>query len=345
MTANQQILCRDLRDITELAFDSASRYLACACNEPILRIWDLQRVALERELTVSNDAVQSVAYHPVGQILAVGGMEGVISLWEPNSGKYLGKLDGLPYGWVHRLQFSADGRFLAAGTSPDETETETSELVVWEFDTRRRLALRLPSLAAVFSMDGKRIFTGSCDDRLSVYDLRTGQKLQAFGTGPLGIVPDYFDDYVTGQICLSYDERHAAWTPKGTSLVLWDLWEDAPVQVIDFVDGIAGFASDGTGLLFHRGDGWASEYTLALLGSFTGLVLLQRSWEYRIMSAALSPNDRWAAVGDDGGSLILLEDSLRPDSRPLSDWDLDEYPEREQNGRDEGSADGTKNGP
>src|ERR1700722_5391953 len=58
------------------------------------------------------DAILSLAYSPNGKILASGGRNDAVLLWDAESGALLRKLDEQ---WVWALAFSPDGKYLATG--------------------------------------------------------------------------------------------------------------------------------------------------------------------------------------------------------------------------------------
>jgi WD40 repeat protein len=94
-----------------------------------------------------------------------------LSLWDPNTGKLLRKLEG-HHGAISTVAWSPDGKTLATA-SYDKT------VQLWEHASGKQLRTfsehKAAVLAAAFSPDGKSIASGGSDKLVLVWDVATGE--------------------------------------------------------------------------------------------------------------------------------------------------------------------------
>jgi WD40 repeat protein len=111
--------------------------------------------------------VSALAFSPAQGLLASGGQDGEVRLWEADSGQPLGEPLAGHTAFVRALAFSADGqRLVSAGDDA---------LIVWEVATRRRLAqesLDRPAWSVALSAEGV-LAVGHDDGSLTLRDAGT----------------------------------------------------------------------------------------------------------------------------------------------------------------------------
>ena len=152
-----------------VALSADGRCLAVASG---VGVW-LYEPATSRALALlpSESAVISVSFSPEG--LLAGGLDnGLVVLWEVETGERLYTLSHADGGWV-TVAFSPDGTKLASG-SPDQV------IKVWEVERPRRVgtwevATRTPwfALPVAFSPDGSRLVSGFSDGTVRLWDVAT----------------------------------------------------------------------------------------------------------------------------------------------------------------------------
>jgi hypothetical protein len=125
----------------------------------------------------SSGDVFCVAVAPDGKALATGGSDGVVRLWDPDTGKELRRFTGHD-GWVFSVAFSPDGQALASG-GKDRT------VRVWGVATGKelcRLAGHQGQVTFVaFSPGGKLLASKGQDHTLRLWDLADGRELRRLG--------------------------------------------------------------------------------------------------------------------------------------------------------------------
>jgi small GTP-binding protein domain len=129
--------------VCSVAFDPHGETLASGCADGTVKLWEARSGKLLRTLAeaqsdqrlfkVRRDNARSVAFDPQGEILAGGGQDRTVKLWEARSGKLLRTLEGHT-SEIEIIAFSADRRLLASKGS-DHT------IRLWSCSTWKMLAV------------------------------------------------------------------------------------------------------------------------------------------------------------------------------------------------------------
>src|SRR5262249_33975494 len=118
-----------------VAYQPGGRYLAAACNDRSVRVWDISSHRVQI-LQGHEGPVTSVAFSHDGQSLASSGEDGLVILWDvkdPNKVREQWRI-GAHRDRVNSVAFSPDGRRLATA-SADRT------VKLWDAGTRGLLAI------------------------------------------------------------------------------------------------------------------------------------------------------------------------------------------------------------
>jgi WD40 repeat protein len=134
----------------------------------------------------------------------------------------------MPIDWARGLDFSPDGRLLAAGTRNGLIEM----IDVKSGKVIRKLAGHTQHIGAVrFSPDGNRLASaGNTHDAMKVWDVEAGRELVNFKS----------------EIGWGYSHRQVEWSPDGNSILLMGgdadvtIWRVPSIQVIKKVEGRGG---------------------------------------------------------------------------------------------------------
>ena len=286
--------------------------------------------------------VQSLAFSPVGSLLASGGSDGRVIVWDTLTGNLESEArwDGENIGAV---AFHPDGAQLATGSHEGYVrvlDLASSLLDVTFWDEQGRIT------ALAFSPDGQKLAWSSYDGWFAHYFksgvtsvdsarrheasgqlfiLRLspdGRTVAVAGTGPAILLHDIASP--ANPISLPHGDRQGVWSlafsPDGRTLAaalaggvqLWDVagrrlldqWKDHD----DVTTGIA-ISPDGSRLLTCSWDGTARVYEFDPFSQRRGPLVGCYDWQVgRLFDVAISPDSTLAVAGGDEGDFIVAWD-------------------------------------
>ena len=154
------------------------RYLAIACADNAVRIWDMRTETLHRVLTGHQNQVTACTYNRAGDLLASCGWDVMTRIWDPTSGRQLLSTPG------YCFHFDRDDRRLAYGFFDVRPEAG-----IWDVATGRECRT-LPADdeqgGGPWSIDihpEGRLAVSTCDDGARLWDLTVGHQIGHLAIG------------------------------------------------------------------------------------------------------------------------------------------------------------------
>jgi RNA polymerase sigma factor (sigma-70 family) len=267
--ARLRSLSADMYQVFRLAFSPDGKSLAAvACGNPdfsppvgsrseIVSLWDVGTGRLH-ELEGHTGGATSLAFAPDGKVLATGGHDGTLLLWDTATRKRLRavtiaeevyfhrKGNGIDSGGIRALAFAPDGKTIASANHDGTVR-------LFEAATGKQLRVlrgHANSVAdVVFSPDGKTLASAGADQAVRLWDATTGALRN----------PHPGHDGRTESVLLSPDGRRAVTAGRDRTVRIWDLTTGQEVLVLrEFKSAVQSVAlSPGGNLLavgLEKGD-------------------------------------------------------------------------------------------
>jgi hypothetical protein len=146
-------------------------------TEIVRQIKELYRGDDSLRVLVGHRApLRTAAFSPDGKLLATGGSDKTVQVWEVDTGKRLAVLEGHTDS-ILALSWSGDGKILASAS-------KDRSIRIWGVPLYRQAALLEGHSDAVLcvalSSDGKLVASGSADKTAQIWDSSTGKQVSSF---------------------------------------------------------------------------------------------------------------------------------------------------------------------
>jgi WD40 repeat protein len=235
----------DAAYIVSLAYSPDGRQLATVTRDDRVYLWDLRTNSPSHVLKVPTDdwrAHPRAAFRPTGGLLATGGADGVVRLWDPVSGVQRAALRG-HQDCASDVAFSPDGTLLASGGA-DRT------VRLWDVAARKPVATLSGHTDLVhrvaFSASGALVASASQDHTVRLWDSKSGKERAVLEHGS-----------VIFGLAFNADGTRLATGCADNTIRLWDIGTGTEVAELRghaaFVHALA-FTRDGTRLASASGD-------------------------------------------------------------------------------------------
>ena len=223
-----------------VAWHPDGKHLAVAGSDPRIQIWDVDAGHMQAKMEGHVQQVTELSFDPEGGLLASQSWDGMVRLWEPQTGRQVMQI---PYG--PQVRISDDGKWLGFRVSAPENRLQLLSLStagdyqsfcpgvaydgqlgpdgrlvalitekgvgIWELPTRRELAF-LPAeqvRSAVFSPNERELLICGPGEGLQRWPMRFG-----------GQPADQLDSGPSMKIPLPWTPMRAAFAPGGRSAAI-----------------------------------------------------------------------------------------------------------------------------
>jgi WD40 repeat protein len=300
--------------ITSLSFSPDSTLLASGNRavrvKGIIILWDVETRQPVGKLRPINDAGNirvRLAFSPDGKILASGGSDKTIILWDVNTQQSISQPLVGHRGYVKSISFSPDGKQLVSAS-------ETS-IILWDVDFQRPIGEPLTAHSSAINevsfISPNLLVSGSNDGSVILWNLNTEYSV---GQPLIGHSPIFFT------VSFSPDGKKIVSNGKNYNTIA--LWDVASKQVV---------AQSSTG---HKGlvlsldfsadskliAGGSTDNTIILWDANTLQPIGQPLIGHKddVLSVSFSPNGKLIASGSADGTVIIWDvDSQQPVGQPL----------------------------
>ena len=215
-TTPDRFLMAHLDPVEAVAIAPGGKAVAVASSTSVT-LWDCPTGAVRRLLTAARShwapvagTVLALAYSPDGSILAAGGKDRAVTLWNVEGGRVPATLEGDDFGVITSLAFSPDGKTLAFGS-------QDASVTLWDVASKARRATLARHTSAVtaiaFSPDGETLASCGQDWSVKTWDVGKGSLLKSF---------EGHSDWVFA-VAFSPDGKTLGSASRDGSARLWDV--------------------------------------------------------------------------------------------------------------------------
>lgn len=252
-----------------------------------------------------KDSVTSIAFSPDGKLLATGGRDNTITVWDVERMRTLREPLRGHENWITNLRFSRNGKTLIS-TSLDK------RIMLWDLSSSELTPKPLFGhkkgiISLALSLDGKKIATGSDDGEIILWDLDRRQKLEGSALR---------SDHEAACLAFSPDGKQLAVCSR--HMEIWDLRSRRRHRVIEMDEFVHRLSYSPNGKMLAAGTGnelhsGYPEVSFFDTGNWKRLGKPLRHHKKAVMALAFSPDGNTLATGSGdlgsiGGETIMLWD-------------------------------------
>lgn len=221
--APSQVVAEHTAPLWSSALSPDYTSLALASDNGAIHLWNLTSVGgmrewEDRKMSAHLGAVRTIAFNRDGTLLASGGEDRQIVVWDTQSGVKKWVFEGHS-GPVLKVAFSPDDTFLVSGGNDQK-------LLIWDLSTGEKIKTLIGHnqdvLALAFYPDGKILVSASSDGTILFWDINGGEPVNTL-TRPAGWM---------SSLAMSPDSTLLAFGNLDNSVTLWSITDNLEVKTL-----------------------------------------------------------------------------------------------------------------
>lgn len=290
--------------VNEVKFSPDGKMLVSACIDSKFWLWDVEGRNIIYKYNEHEDIIgggiiggpyyASVDFSPIGSLLASGGEDSLIRLWDPARNTTIQILSGHEDS-VSRVIFSPDGTVLAS-SSKDKT------IKIWNIAQGAKKGVLTGHEAAitsvVYSPNGELLASGSEDTSIKLWDLSNGDMKTLKG-----------HTKTVTSVVFSPDSSLLASASWDSNIMIWNTTNyQVEFEITNHTGHVQSltFSSDGT-MLASGGANALSVPEVRIWNVTSGKQLQERLGGHNspVTSVAFSPDDTFLVSGSEDGSITI----------------------------------------
>ncbi len=154
--------------VYSLAISPDGKWLAAACSDKLVYVWNLSEGKLASTLKEHGDWALGVAFNANGNFLATSSIDRIVRIWEVGSWKVIRKMEHPEP--TYRLAFQPNGNLLAVAMGGESSKG----VWIWNAENGQKVrtlgGVKEPVLDVAWSADGKWVIAAAADNTVRLYD-------------------------------------------------------------------------------------------------------------------------------------------------------------------------------
>lgn len=203
-------------DVSSVSFSRDGRFLASSGSDNTVRIWNVSTHVIEDTLTGHAVQVNFVAFAPDGKRLVSGGWDNNLILWDTENQHRLRQTIKETESGIESTHVTPSGKLLAGDRN--------GEIILQQAGTTESFRvfdhpMKTTPFSIDFSPDGKVVAVGNSDDTITLWDVKTRERIGA---------PLRGHEFSVASVSFSPDGQTLVSGSSDGTVIVWDVATGKP---------------------------------------------------------------------------------------------------------------------